>query len=125
MVVLVIIGLLATIVTIRVRSQLSVAKRNTAKMEIATICDALETYYTVHDRYPGPDEGLDALTAATDKLPEALLQSVPVDPWGRQYQYVVPGRDAAYEVITFGADGREGGDGVDEDIISSELSSDR
>lgn len=125
MVVLVIIGLLASIVTISVRNQLAIAKRNTAKMEIATICDALETYYTVHDRYPGPDEGLTVLTAATDKLPEALLQSVPIDPWGREYQYVVPGRNAPYEVITFGSDGREGGDGVDKDILSSELSTDR
>ena len=66
MVVLVIIGLLAGVVTINVRSYLVKGKQNTAKMEIARIVDALETFYSLHDRYPSNEEGLRVLCEGTD-----------------------------------------------------------
>lgn len=121
MVVLVIIGLLAGVVTINVRHHLIKAKQNTARMEIATICDALETFYVTYDRYPTNDEGLEILTRASNKLPEPLLNQTPIDPWGRPYEYNQPGRNDPYEVLSFGADGREGGDSSDNDIFSSDL----
>lgn len=125
MVVLVIIGLLAGVITINVRNYLATAKQNTAKMEVATICDALDTYFTVFNRYPSNEEGLGILAQATDKLSEPLLIHIPMDPWGHAYQYNVPGRDGPYEVISFGADGREGGQGVDADVASWNLASNR
>lgn len=125
MVVLVIIGLLASVVTVNVRNYLASAKQNTARMEIATICDALDTYYTVFNRYPSNEEGIAALTQGSDKLAEPLLKSLPNDPWGRPYQYNSPGRENPYEVISFGADGREGGEGIDSDIASWSLHQNR
>lgn len=109
MVVLVIIGLLAGVVTISTRNYMVKAKENTARVEIATICDAIETFYTIYDRYPTNEEGLAILTQTTDKLPDPLLQQQPIDPWGQPYQYNQPGRSGAYEVLSLGADGREGG----------------
>ncbi|MEM8738832.1 MAG: type II secretion system major pseudopilin GspG [Planctomycetota bacterium] len=110
MVVLVIIGLLAGLVGVNVRGYLVKAKRNAATAEIATICDALEAFYTEYDRYPSNDEGLLVLTEPSERLPEPLLDREPVDPWGRAYIYNQPGREGAYEVMSLGADGREGGD---------------
>lgn len=121
MVVLVIIGLLASVVTINVRGYLIKAKQNTARMEIATLCDALESYYTANDRYPTNDEGLAALAQTSASQPEPLIKQVPVNPWGHPYQYNQPGRDGPYEVISLGADNREGGTGADMDLISSDL----
>lgn len=125
MVVLVIIGLLAGLVGINVRGYLIKAKRNAAKTEIATICDALEAYYTEYDRYPSNEEGLLALTEPSERLPEALLDREPVDPWGRSYVYNQPGREGSYEVLTMGADGREGGTpgSADADLGSWDLNS--
>lgn len=121
MVVVVIIGLLAGAVTIGVRGYLIAGKQNVAKMEIAEVCQALETFYTAHDRYPNNDEGLEILTQPSQKFVSGLLSKVPVDPWGNPYQYNQPGRSGAYDVICYGADGREGGQGADVDISSEDL----
>jgi len=120
MVVLVIIGLLAGLVGINVRGYLIKAKRNAAKAEIATICDALEAFYTEFDRYPTNEEGLVILAESSERLPEALLDREPVDPWGRLYVYNQPGREGPYEVLSLGADGREGGEpgSADADLAS-------
>lgn len=116
MVVLVIIGLLAGLVSVNVRGYLVRAKQNAARAEISTIAEALESYYTIHDRYPTNEQGLAALTQTSDRMTQPLLQQSPVDPWGRPYQYNQPGRSGPYEVMTLGADGREGGEDADADI---------
>lgn len=122
MVVLVIVGLLAGMVAIGTRGYLARAKQGTARAEIATIGEALETYYLAHDRYPTHEEGLDVLTTTSERWPEPLLRSAPIDPWGRPYQYNTPGRDGQpYEVLSLGADGRDGGDGLDADLGSWDL----
>ncbi len=121
MIVIVIIGLLAGAVTLNVRSYLIKAKHNVARQEIATIVQALDTFYATYGQYPSNEEGIAILTRATDKLPEALLASDPVDPWDRPYQYNSPGTNGPYEVICYGADGREGGEGADGDITSDNL----
>lgn len=123
MVVLVIIGLLAGLVTINVRGHLIRGKQAAAKADIATLRDALESFYIAHDRYPTNEEGITILTQTTDRMPEPLLQSssVPKDPWGRPYQYNQPGRSGPYEILSLGADGREGGEGADQDVVSWEL----
>ena len=121
MIVIVIIGLLAGVVTINVRSYLTKAKQNTAKQEIATLVFALDSFYATYDRYPSNEEGLAILTRPTSKLPEPLLSGEPIDPWNRPYQYNYPGSNGPFEVICYGADGREGGEGVDADISSNNL----
>ena len=115
MVVLVIIGLLAGLVTVNVRGYLIRAKQDAARSELATIINAVETFYTEHDRYPTNDEGLRILAEPSPRLPEPLLDREPVDPWGRPYLYNQPGRDGPYEVLSMGADGREGGEAASAD----------
>jgi len=121
MVVIIIIGLLASIITINVRGHLVKARQSVAKQEIATIVQALETFYATYGRYPTNEEGLAILTRPTEKLPEKLLDGEPIDPWGRPYQYNSPGANGPYEVISYGADGREGGQGADADVRSDKL----
>jgi len=121
MVVVVIIGLLAGLVTVRTRSYLSVSKQNAARAEISTIVNAIESYYAVHNRYPTNEEGLAVLVEKTSKFPDGLLSKVPKDPWGNEYVYNCPGRSTPYEVISYAADGREGGENENADITSSDL----
>lgn len=124
MVVLVLIGLLAGLVTVSVRHYLVTGKQDAARAQIASFKTAVETFYAAYGRYPSSDEGLEILTKPTERLPEPLLSQrrVPDDPWGRAYQYDAPGRDEPYEIVCFGADGREGGAGGDADIVSWDLS---
>ncbi len=110
MVVVVIIGLLAGTVTLKVVSYMDTAKINRARSDIATIVGAIEVYYLKRGKYPGSDEGLENLPIKSQ-----------LDPWGNLYEYNCPGREEPFEVICFGADGREGGDGVDADIYSWQL----
>jgi len=122
MIVIVIIGLLAGAVTINVRRYMTKAKRNIAKQDIAVICEALDTYWAEKGRYPTNDEGLGVLVAPSDGG-ESLLAGTTDglrDPWGRPYTYNCPASrsDGPYEVICYGADGRDGGDGADADICS-------
>lgn len=121
MVVIVIIGLLAGVVTFSVRGYLITSKQNIAKMEISKVVQALETFYTINDRYPSNEEGLNVLAQASEKFPDGILTKVPRDPWGSPYQYNHPGRSVPYEVISYGADHREGGESGDRDISSAEL----
>ena len=121
MVVIVIIGLLAGVVTFSVRSYLTLSKQNVAKLEISKMAQALETFYTSRDRYPTNEEGLAILTQPSEDFSNGLLTFLADDPWGYPYEYVSPGRTAAYEIISYGADHREGGAGADKDIRSDEL----
>lgn len=110
MVVIVILGLLASAVVLTVNGYMDKAKVNRAKSDISTIVSAIEIYRLDNGRLPRTDEGL-------DKLP---LKNR-LDPWGRRYEYRVPGATEPYEVITFGADGVEGGTGINADISSGDL----
>jgi len=122
MIVLVIIGLLAGVVTINVRSYLIRGRQTTARKDISTICEAIDTFYATCKRYPTNEEGLAILTQKSEKLPEPLIKDHDLkDPWDNPYQYNQPGRQGPYEVISYGLDGREGGDGEDADIVSWDL----
>ena len=120
--VLALMAILAGIVTLNVRHHLLAGKQNAARTELATINDAVEGFFSVNGRYPTSDEGLAILTQKSDRSPEPLLKHLPVDPWGHPYQYNQPGRNGEpFEVVCFGADGREGGDGANADIYSWDL----
>ena len=111
MVVVVIIGMLAGAVAIKVGGYMETARTNRARSDLARITEQIETYYTMHSRYPSNSEGLDALDS---------LKST-TDPWGNPYQYNSPGQEGPFEVFTLGADNREGGAGINADIYSWQL----
>jgi general secretion pathway protein G len=114
MVVIVILGLLATAVVLTVDGYLDKAKENRARSDIATIVSAIDLYKLNSGRLPTMDESLDKLSIK-NKL----------DPWGRRYEYRVPGTSEPYEVFTLGADGVEGGAGINADISSNDLSEEK
>jgi general secretion pathway protein G len=121
MIVIVIIGLLAAAVTVNVRGYLIKSKQNIARQDIAVICTGLHSFWADTGHYPTGDQGLSALTAKSAKTGEPYLTKDPVDPWGKPYQYLCPGRKGPFEVICLGADGREGGDGADSDLSSDDV----
>jgi len=121
MVVIVIIGLLAGVVTFSVRSYLILSKQNVAKLEISKMAQPLETFYTSYDRFPTNEEGLGVLIKPSEEFPNGLLSFLPEDPWGHAYEYVSPGRAAAFDIVSYGADHREGGTGADKDLRSDEI----
>ncbi len=120
MVVLVILGLLAGIVAYKTRSYLLLSKQNAARVEIAKVGQALETFYAAYDRYPTNEEGIAILAQPSEKFVDGLLSKLPRDPWNHSYQYNTPGRKGPFEVICYGADGREGGEGADQDLSSDD-----
>lgn len=118
MVVVVIIGVLATVVTVSVTDYLVKGKQNATKAEIAQISNALQLFYTESDRYPDNDEGLVLLTRSSQAHPHGLLQGDLLDPWGHAYVYVYPGVHGAFDLCSFGANGQEGGTGPDTDLCN-------
>jgi general secretion pathway protein G len=120
MVVIVIIGLLSGVVTISVRSYLVRGKQTVARMEIAKIAQAIDTFYGHFDRYPTNDEGIAVLVEKTEAFPDGLLNKVPVDPWQHAYEYNYPGRSGPYDLVSYGADHQEGGTGADADLSNTD-----
>lgn len=123
MVVIVIIGLLATVVVINVMPALDQGNQEKAKVDIATLESAMEMYRLDNQTYPRSQDGLAALTSAPAGLanPEryregGYIRRLPDDPWGNPYQYAAPGRSGPFDIWSYGADGREGGEGNDADI---------
>jgi general secretion pathway protein G len=114
MIVVVIIGLMAGIITYATTGMLDKAKRKRAISDIVTLDGAVDLYHGDRDKFPTNQEGLAVLVPQYIKV----LQN---DPWGRPYQYVQPGRTRAYDIISYGADGREGGSGADADITNSDV----
>jgi general secretion pathway protein G len=101
-----------------------------AQSDIRAIQTALDLYRLDNFKYPTTEQGLLALVkqpadpSITNYRAEGYLPGVPKDPWNSPYQYSSPGADGKpYEVLTFGRDGKPGGDGYDADISSSTLDS--
>ena len=111
MVVIVIIGLLATVVIINVLPATDKAAVTKAKADVATLEQGVEMYRLNKLHYPNGEEGLKAVSA------EGYVKRLPKDPWGNPYVYAAPGRNGrAFDIYSYGADGREGGEGQDADI---------
>lgn len=118
MVVIVIMGLLTTVVVINVLPSSDRAMVDKVRVDISRLDQALELYRMETQRYPSTDEGLDIL-AATGKgglRREGIIKDLPTDPWGNAYQYLYPGEHGRYDIFSYGADGRLGGDGLNADI---------
>jgi general secretion pathway protein G len=124
LVVLVIIGLVAGLVGPRLFSKVDSSKVQTAGVQIKLLRGALETMRMDVGNYPSADVGLAMLTTApSDPAQRArwkgpyLDEGVPLDPWGNPYQYRVPGEDGRpFAIVSLGADGKPGGEGIDADI---------
>ncbi|WP_298810457.1 type II secretion system major pseudopilin GspG [uncultured Sphingomonas sp.] len=124
MVVIVIIGLLATIVALNVLPSGDTARIQKAKADIATIEQGLEMYRLQQGSYPTTSQGLQALVSAPAGVDASRYQAggyikrLPEDPWNRPYLYASPGQHGAADVWTLGADGKDGGEGINADIGS-------
>lgn len=126
MVVIVILGVLAALIVPRVMDKPDEARATAARVDIANILQALDTYRLDNQRYPSTEQGLIALVQRPTGDPPATnwkqyLKSEPKDPWGRPYQYLNPGVKGEIDVMSYGADGQPGGEGVNADIGSWQL----
>ncbi|GAA4770041.1 type II secretion system major pseudopilin GspG [Stakelama sediminis] len=128
MVVIVIIGLLATVVLINVLPSQDKAMVTKARADIATLDQAMEMYRLDNMTYPSAADGLQALRTPPADLtqpgryrPGGYIKSLPNDPWGRPYQFSVPGKDGQpFSIYSLGADGAPGGDGLNADIYAQQ-----
>ncbi|MGI0116689.1 type II secretion system major pseudopilin GspG [Zooshikella sp. RANM57] len=127
MVVVVILGILGALVVPKIMSRPDQAKVTVARSDIANIKTALEMYKLDNHNYPSTDQGLEALVRKPSGQPEArnwnpdgYLEKIPVDPWGRPYQFQAPGNHGKFDLYSLGADGKKGGEGFDTDITSWE-----
>jgi general secretion pathway protein G len=120
-VVLVILGLLATVVGPKVMDRLGKGKVEIAKMQVSELSGALDLFRFDVGRYPTSAEGLGALVTnpgVENWSGPYLKKAVPKDPWNREYQYRSPGEHGDFDLYSLGADGAEGGDGENVDIAS-------
>jgi len=122
LVVLTILALLAALVVPRVFRNLDKAKTNTTKAQISAFESALGAYRLDVGAFPTTDQGLQALRTRPAGVENwdgpYLPKELPLDAWGHPYVYRCPSEHGDYEIISYGADGREGGEGVDADIVS-------
>ena len=126
LVVLVLIGIVLGIVGGNFIGRGEKAKADAAKIEIGQISQTLDLYKLEVGRFPTTQEGLQALITAPSGVtnwngPYWKKGTLPKDPWGNEYKYVSPAQNAPYEIISLGADGKEGGEGVNSDLSSSKL----
>jgi len=123
MVVVVILGILASIIVPRIVSRPDEAKVVKAKQDILAIESALELYKLDNGNYPSTDQGLQALIERPRGEPGArhwksggYLKHLRSDPWDRAYQYLYPGIHGEIDIYTYGADGEADGEGFNADI---------
>lgn len=123
MVVVVIIGLLSALVVPRFIGQSDEAKVTTTRAQISSIESALELFHLNNGFFPTTDQGLQALVEKPSMPPEpnnyprgGYMKKMPKDAWKREFIYVCPGDKGDYDIISLGADGREGGEGANKDI---------
>ena len=124
LVVITIIGLVMGLVGPRVLNYLSDSKVKAAKIQIESLAHAIELYYLDSGRYPSSSEGLNSLIYRPGNTtgwngPYLKGAGLPSDPWGKPYVYRAPGQHGAYDIISYGADGQEGGTGAAADVVSS------
>ncbi|WP_455206613.1 type II secretion system major pseudopilin GspG [Kaarinaea lacus] len=124
MVVVIILGILAAIVVPRVMDRPDDARITKAKQDIRALESALNLYKLDNFVYPTTDQGLEALVTKPAGTPEPknwkrYMDRLPKDPWGEPYQYLET--DGSVQIISRGADGQPGGEGVNTDISSADL----
>jgi len=127
MIVVVILGLLATIVMPKILNRPEQARRVKAKVDIRNIQSALAYFKTDTGRFPTTSEGIEVLVSGPGIRgynSDGYLERVPLDPWGHKYVYISPGiKSKDYDIKSYGKDGEEGGTGDDSDIESWNIES--
>jgi general secretion pathway protein G len=122
LVVVTIIGLLAALVGPRIWHRISGAKQSAAKAQIELFGTALDAFRLDTGRYPTTEEGLAALREKPSGVDNwygpYLPKEIPVDPWKNPYVYKCPGDHGDYDLISYGADKVEGGEGESQDVVS-------
>ena len=128
MVVVVILAVLGALVVPKILENVDKARVTRAQSDIRAIQTALDLYRLDNFKYPTTEQGLQALVkqpsdpTITNYRSGGYLPSLPKDPWNNPYQYVSPGADGRdYDIITYGRDGKPGGEGYDADISTSTL----
>ena len=128
MVVVVILAVLGALVVPNILGKVDTARITAAKTDIRSIGTALDLYRLDNFKYPTTEQGLQALVrqpsdpTITNYPPNGYLKTVPKDPWGNPYIYVSPGADGReYDIVSYGRDGKPGGEGPDADITSFTL----
>jgi general secretion pathway protein G len=128
MVVIVILGILAGLIVPRLMDEPDKARMVKARMQIESLLTAVKKYRLDSGNYPSTEQGLAALVEkpTVGRIPtsypdKGYITKVPLDPWNNEYVYISPGEHDEVEIISYGADGEEGGEGVNADIRSWEL----
>jgi general secretion pathway protein G len=129
LVVIVVLGLLATLVAPNIFQHVGSAREATARSQIEMLSAALDAYRLDNGRYPTTEQGLEALWREPVIGPRPgnwrgpyLRKAIPLDPWKNPYVYRSPGEANpwGFDLLSYGADGRAGGEGEDADIKSWE-----
>jgi len=125
MVVVVIIGILVGLLGQKIMDRPDEARVVAAKHDLRTIAGAINLYRLDNGFYPTAQQGLAALVTKPDSAPvpnkwRSYLDGIPEDPWGNKYQYINPGVHGEIDIISLGADGAPGGEGMNADIGSWE-----
>ena len=128
LVVITIIGLIMGLIGPRVLNYLSESKVKAAKIQMQSFSSALDLFYLDAGRYPSSSEGLAALMQRTSGVgawngPYLRGNTLPNDPWNHPYVYRSPGERGPYDIMSYGADGQEGGSGVAADISIENMAS--
>ena len=125
LVVLVILGFLASLVGPQVLKQIGGSKTKAAILQIEEFSTALDLYHLDSGRYPSTADGLKSLiekpaSARIWNGPYLKKKVIRDDPWGNPYLYASPGEYSDFDLFSLGRDGREGGEGEDADVLSWE-----
>jgi general secretion pathway protein G len=128
LVVITIIGLIMGLIGPRVLNYLSESKVKAAKIQLQSFGGALDLFYLDAGRFPSTAEGLTALVRPTPGVaawngPYLKGGNIPNDPWSHGYVYRSPGEHGPYDIVSYGADGQEGGSGIAADISLENLTS--
>lgn len=125
MVVIIILGILAGLIVPRFMEEPEKAKTVKAKMQIESLTMAAKRYKLDNGDYPTTEQGLLALVEkpSIGKIPtkypdNGYIAKIPKDPWGNDYVYISPGEHGDFDIVSYGADGEEGGEGKDADVQS-------
>lgn len=125
LVVLGIIAMLAGLVGPQVMKHMAESKLKAAKVQIEDLAQTLDMYKLDVGSYPTSDQGLEALITSPDGAdrwngPYLRKNKVPLDPWNNEYKYSSPGEHGKFDLYSMGSDGKEGGEGEDQDLVSWE-----
>ena len=123
LVVIAIIALIATLAVSQLTNLLGGTKSDTAKLQIGRLAGIIDIYYVDVGGYPPNEMGLLALVEQPSDIarwngPYLKNRSALLDPWGRPYQYRLPGQHGVFDLFSLGADGQEGGEGEDKDLTN-------